>query len=102
MSSVIEDTNPEEPLWALEENDLSEFLDCTINIDSNHRLQGDVVADNENRRLLITDAYFEDPETGFKKQSDPKSIIFITSTGLDIDFQLAFGSNKLNINLNTL
>lgn len=101
MSSVMGDieTPDEEPLWAIEETDLSELIECTVNMDSSHSLEGQVVANNEIGYLDIVSAKFKDPENGFKIQNDPKSLIFITTSGSDIEFKL---SNDLVISLNTL
>jgi hypothetical protein len=50
----------EEPLWAVEEESLSELTSCTVITDYTHSLQGsDIKADNENEILTITgDAVF--------------------------------------------
>jgi hypothetical protein len=86
MSTVFGDIiEPEqEPLWAVEEDDLSELPECTVYMDDRHILHGDVTADNTNEILTIVDARFIDPEKGFKAQKDPKCLLFITSTGQDI------------------
>lgn len=103
MSTVFGDIiEPEqEPLWAVEEDDLSELPECTVYMDDRHILHGDVTADNTNEILTIVDARFIDPEKGFKAQKDPKCLLFITSTGQDIQFKL-HGDDFLNIDLLTL
>jgi hypothetical protein len=71
MSSVMEETSEteNEPLWALEEDSLSEFIPGTIQMDSTHKLVGDnIIADNELGLLNIEgEAYFQDPQDGFNK-----------------------------------
>ena len=106
MSSVMEETTEteNEPLWALEEDSLSEFIPGTIQMDSTHKLIGDnVIADNELGLLNIEgEAYFQDPSDGFNKQVDPKSIVFITTTGKNIELQLKTDTDRINIDLNDL
>lgn len=101
MSNVLgELEEPEnEPLWSLEEDDLSALLECTVAMDDTHSLIGNVVADNDKGLLTIEDAYFQDPEDGFKKQKDPKQIIFLTTTGQDVEFTLNSGITNVTFNL---
>lgn len=106
MSQVM-DQIPEvdnEPLWALEEDSLSQFMPGTIAMDSTHKLQGDgIIVDNEHNLLTITqEAYFQDPAEGFNRQQDPKSIVFITTTGKNVEFHLKHNQERITVNLTNL
>lgn len=105
MSSIMAEgqENANEPLWALEEEDLSEFIPGTVSMNSSHQLQGEVLVDNENELLTITnEAYFQDPSDGFNKQTDPKSIVFITTTGKNVELVLKANDKTINVNLRDL
>ena len=100
----LSDNQEQEPLWALEEDDLSEFTPGTINMDYSHRLTGaDIVADNEAGVLHITgDAYFNDPDNGFKESKDPKSIVFLTTSNLNVTLTMKFANDEFTTTLNRL
>ena len=103
MSNVLgEITTPDdEPLWAIEEDSLSEFLPCTVSMDYLHTLQGPhIVADNENSLLTITgDATFYDPDDGFKVQPDSKILVYLTMSKLSSKIHLV-GSDKSSLEIN--
>ena len=86
MSSIVQNPN-EEPLWAVDESDLSELNQCTSEINENHILTGNVIVTNQG--LDIQNASFIDPSDGFKAQSDPKSFVYLTSSSKNIKFTLS-------------
>ena len=93
LESIPEEEN--EPLWALEEDALSEFMPATVFMDATHKLQDrrEVEVDNELGLLTIkTEAYLDTKD--FADVVDPKSIIFITSTGRDIELQLRTATQR--------
>lgn len=98
MSNVLENiiVPEEEPLWAIEEDGLSEIVDCTINMDDTHQLIGTVTANNEVGYLDIESAKLFNDKF---QQKDPKFIIFITSSKKDIQFNF---SNDFSLSLNLL
>lgn len=103
MNAIQEQDN--EPLWALEEEDLSMFEEATVNMDGTHQLQDsrDVHVDNELGLLTIGETTVHLDTKDFKDVVDSKSIMFITSTGKDIKFELKNATqSQLNIDLTTL
>jgi hypothetical protein len=96
MSSVVQSPD-EEPLWAVDESDLSELSQCTSEINENHILTGDVIVTNQG--LDIQNASFIDPSDGFKEQPDPKSFVYLTSSTKNIKFIL---NPELTIDLETI
>ena len=103
MSTVLNDNKniDEEPLWAIEENDLSQLIECTFEMGVEHPLVGEVVADLDNKLLYITQADFIDPEKGFSVQPDPKSFLYLTADSKQISIEFG-GETITNIDLNTL
>ena len=63
----------------------------------------DIVADNEAGVLHITgDAYFNDPDNGFKESKDPKSIVFLTTSNLNVTLTMKFANDEFTTTLNRL
>ena len=103
--SLGEIENPdEEPLWAVEEDSLSELHECTLTLNEHSNLVGSDIQINIEKDLLniVGNAYFKDPEKGFKVQKDPKSFIFLTTSNKDIIFNLVSNVNSFQIDLNKI
>lgn len=112
MSAVVSEydkTESEEPLWSIDEDDLSIVEDATINFKSetvpplvpvNHFQY------NANGVINITgDVKWKDPETGFVQcTSDTKIFLYLTNTTLDVAFNLVgmYDNSELTVDLSTL
>ena len=112
MSAVVSEydrTESQEPLWSIEEDELSIVDDATINFKSekvppftpvNH-FQYDA-----NGYVRITDdVQWKDPDTGFAEcTSDTKILLYLTNTNLDVAFNLEgmYDDSILRVDLSTL
>ena len=112
MSAVVSEydkTDSEEPLWSIDEDDLSIVDDVTINFKSvdippftpvNHFQY------NANGVVNITDdVRWKDPESGFLEcKSDTKIFLYLTNTTLDIKFNLVgmYDGSELSVDLSRL
>lgn len=113
MSSVVseyEESKDDEPLWAIDEDDLSEVEDATLNLKSevvpalfpteNIQYDGNGVVN------ILNTVTWTDPDTGFKERTtDTKILLYLTCTNLRIKCRLSDmedDSNTLEINLANL
>jgi hypothetical protein len=73
-------------------------------MDYSHTLVGnDIEADNEKGILHITgNAFFNDPDNGFKEIKDPKAIIFLTTSNLNVKLLLKTSRNEFNCSIKDL
>lgn len=97
MSSVVNDyseqeVEPEEPLWAVDESDLSAIESATISMDgfnSLHTEEGSTITVANKSLVINGTAYYDDTLTqqsengGYKLTSDPKTFTYITTKQLD-------------------
>lgn len=99
FSSVIDDyeeTESEEPLWAIDKENLS-FID-EVNIDENHGLSGDVNANINGVLHIVGDSVWNSYLT--TNSTDSKIIIYIISSNSNI--QLSLNNGTINIDLKNL
>lgn len=105
MSKVVKGISDpdEEPLWAIEEEDLSNIYELTIG--AGHGLEPDSAVNIGTEGLLkITgDATWTDLDNVIKDTTDPKLFCYITTNKLDINIELVGNKNGTkNFNLSSL
>lgn len=98
IATTTDLNNSEEPLWAVDESSLSALLQCSSDMTVNHLLEGDVVV-GDNVLHIGKQAVFNDPPDGFGVQTDPKTLIYLTTSSKNVIFKLSL---DLDLNFNSI
>ena len=108
MSAVVnnyslQEIDGEEPLWAVDENTLSELLSVDLTIANQFDNNENIEVNIENNTLTFNEeAIWEDTLNLLNNVTDPKIYIFLESTGLDITFNLIEVVDDENIEPTTM
>lgn len=110
MSAVMSGYNQDdevEPLWAVEESDLSEIEDAFLDIGDNHTLEpkANVISSEGILKINAEGASWEDREGGILQVGDPKIFLFLTTSSMNFKVHLVNISNpsdKLEIDFSKL